>query len=590
MVFWFTAVVIILMTVLLVLETADTALILFGTMMVFVITGIITPAEAFTGFSNQGMLAIGFLYILAYSVQSTGILNSIGSKLLGKPNDREGWRQVRLLYPVGGISAFMNNTPIVAMFIPVIKQWCRRFNVAPSRYLIPLSYATLLGGVCTLIGTSTNLVIHGFLIQHGLPGFSFFELGSVGLPLMVIGIAFIILVVRHLLPDRKGASITLGENTREFVVALKVTKQYAHIDQSIEEAGLRHLQGLFLFQIERDGQLLTPVGPNEIIKKNDRLFFTGVPSTIVELQREPGLQVIKDVDFELKNYDSNKVRTFEVVISSSSPLVGESVRDSDFRQVYNAVILAIHRNGHRINRKIGDIIIQEGDTLLILAPHHFYNRWYHSPDFLLVSTSEELPSRPKWQSAVILSTLAAMIVLVTLRVLPMVVASAAAVTVLFIFGCLTGREAFESVNWRVLLIIASSFGIASAVDHSGLAAFIAHDMIQWTSAWGLIGLIGGMLFITMIYAQLVTNSAAAAIVFPVAWAAARQLGISIMPLAYALVFGASAGFATPIGYQTNIMVYGPGGYKFTDYLKAGIPMALFVCVVATLLIYWKFGF
>lgn len=589
MAFWFTALVIIIMTVLLFMETAETALILFGTLMVFVLTRIITPAEAFEGFSNQGMLAVGFLYVLAYAVQSTGILNSIGAKLLGKPDENDGWRQARFLYPVGGISAFMNNTPIVAMFIPVIKQWCRRFNMAPSKYLIPLSYATLLGGVCTLIGTSTNLVIHGFLIDHGLPGFSFFELGSVGLPLMIFGIAFIVLVLRHLLPDRKEATVTLGEHTREFVVALKVTAKYSHIGQTIEEARLRHLQGLFLFQIERDGQLLTPVGPSEVIRKNDRLFFTGVPSTIVELQREPGLQVIRDVDFDIKNYDSNKVRTYEVVISSSSPLVGQSVRDSGFRQAYNAVILAIHRNGHRINRKIGDIVIQEGDTLLILAPHHFYDHWYHSPDFLLVSTSEEMSSRPRWQSAIILSTLVAMIVLVTLRVLPMVVASAAAVTVLFIFGCLTGREAFEAVNWRVLLIIASSFGIASAVDHSGLAGSVAHAIIQWTTPWGLLGLIGGILFITMVYAQLVTNSAAAAILFPVAWAAAQQLGISIMPLAYALVFGASAGFVTPIGYQTNIMVYGPGGYKFSDYVKVGIPMALFVLVAATFLIYWKFG-
>lgn len=588
MVFWGTLTVLVVMTILLVMEVADSSFILFGALVIFLLTGIITPKEAFSGFSNQGMLSIGFLYVVAYAVQSTGLLNVLGKNMLGHPDDSPRRRLLRFLYPVGFASAFMNNTPIVALFIPVVKKWCRQHNLSPSKILLPLSYATILGGTCTLIGTSTNLVIHGFLLDKGYKGFSFFELGTVGLPIMILGILFIVLVLYRFLPDRKEAMVTLGESTREFVVALKVTREYVHEGATIEEAGLRHLQGLFLFQIERNGTVLTPVKPTERILFGDRLFFTGVPSTIVELQKEPGLAVIQDIDFDLKNYDSNEVKTYEVVISNSSPLVGQMVRESNFRELYEGVILAIHRNGHRIKSKIGDIVLQEGDTLLILAPSEFHNRWYHSKDFYLVSNSEEVSSRKKWNSIIIIALLAAMIITVTLGILPMVVASATAVFGLFLTRSISYKEAFSAVNWRILVVIASSFGIAAAIDKSGLASVAANGLLDVSSGFGMIGVVGVVLFVTMLYSQLVTNSAAAAILFPIAFSIAIKSGVALMPIAYAVVFGASAGFATPIGYQTNIMVYGPGGYKFKDYLKIGIPLSLFVWIMATWLIYLKF--
>jgi len=588
MVFWFTVGVLVLMTVLLIMEVYDSSFILFGAMLLLLLGKVITPKEAFSGFSNQGMLAIGFLYVLAYAVQSTGVLNEIAQMLLGHPKDSDNKRLLRFLYPVAGASAFMNNTPIVAMFIPIVRKWCRQFNISPSKILLPLSYATILGGMCTLIGTSTNLVVHGFLLEKGYKGFSFFELGTVGLPVMLLGVLFIVFVLQHLLPERKEASIQLGESTREFVVALKITPAYTHADSTVEEAGLRHLHGLFLFQIERNGQFITPVKPSEVLRINDRLFFTGVPSTIVELQKEPGLEVLKDVEYDLKNYDSNKIKTFEVVVSTSSPLVGQTVKDSDFRQYYGAVILAIHRNGHRINEKIGSIRIEEGDTLLLLAPKEFYKKWYHSRDFLLISNSDEVPSRPKSQSVIIILTLFGLIISVTAGFLPMIVAAATAAFILFLTRSVTPKEAFEAVNWRVLLLIASSFGLAAGIENSGLAKFLADVLVQISAPFGLAGIIAIVILSTMLYSEFVTNSASAAIFFPIAMAIAAETGVSLIPLAYAIVFGASSGFATPIGYQTNMMVYGPGGYKFSDYVRVGIPLGLFVLVTATALIYWKF--
>ncbi len=586
---WLTIILLIIMTVLLVMEVADIAMVIFGTLVIFLIVGVVSPTEAFSGFSNQGTLAIGFLYIIAYAIQSTGVLNRIGTGLLGRPEEPHYKRLLRLLYPVALASTVTNNTPIVAMMIPMIKRWCQRHNVAPSKILILVSYATLLGGMCTLIGTSTNLVVHGMLISNGYKGFSFFELGTVGLPLMIVGVLFCSLILYRFLPDRKEAIITLGESTREFVVALKVSGKYPHINSSVEDANLRHLNGLFLFQIERNGSVLAPVTPEEKIQLNDRLFFTGVPSTIVDLQKEPGLEVIKDVEFDIKNYDSNKYQTFEVVISNSSPLVGQKVRESNFRQEYDSVILGIHRNGHRLNKKIGDIVVMEGDTLLILAPNSFHHRWYHSNEFLLVSNSEQIPSRERKHTNIILGVFLLMIVAVVSGLTPMIIAATAAVMVLFLTNSITPQEAIRAINWKVLIIVAASLGLGKAVQNAGLAQVIAQVLQSIVGQEGPFFLVASVMLITMIYSGLVTNAASAAILFPVALVLSGSNNPHLlMPLAYAVTIGASASFISPISYQTNLMVYGPGGYQYSDYMRVGLPLSLLVWLGGSYLIYLKF--
>ena len=588
MTLWITITLLIIMTVLLIKEVADMSMVIFGTLVVFLIIGIVSPSEAFSGFSNQGTLTIGFLYVMAYAIQSTGILNRIGSQLLGKPEEPHYKRLLRLLYPIATASTVTNNTPIVAMMIPMVKRWCQRHQVAPSKILLMVSYATILGGMCTLIGTSTNLVVHGMLLSNGFPGFSFFGLGYVGLPLMIVGVLLCALILYRFLPDRKEAIITLGESTREFVVAMKVSTDYPHINQSVEDAGLRHLNGLFLFQIERDGSVLAPVTPDEKIQLRDRLFFTGVPGTIVDLQKEPGLEVIRDVEFDIKNYDSNKYQTFEVVISSSSPLVGQKVRESNFRGEYDAVILGIHRNGHRINKKIGDIILQEGDTLLILAPKTFHTHWYHSNDFLLVSNSEQLPSREKGHTNIIFGVFFLMIIAVVSGLMPMIVAATAAVMVLLVTKSVSAQEAVRAINWKVLIIVAASLGIGKAVQNAGLAQVIAQVLHEIVGQEGPFLLIAVVMLTTMIYSMMVTNIAAAAILFPVALVLSGGSEHLLMPLAYAVTIGATASFMSPISYQTNLMVYGPGGYRYSDYVRVGLPVSLLVWLGGSYLIYLKF--
>lgn len=369
--FWYTLIIFIILTIVLVKEIINAELAVFSALMLYIIGNVVTVKEAFAGFSNEGMLTIAVLFVVAGTMQSTGAINKLNPFLFGINNTGVRRKLARILFPVTFFSAFLNNTPIVAMLIPSVKSWTDKHNLAISKFLIPISYATIVGGMCTLIGTSTNLIVHGLLLENGLKGFSFFEIAPIGIPIALATLLYLIFFGHKLLPNRKSSSFNLGQDSREFVIELKVTSEYSKVGKTIEQAGLRHLKGLYLFQIERDDEIIAPASSSERIKLNDRLFFTGVPNTIIELQKEAGLQLVKDPHFNLKNYDSDERKAFEVVVSPTSNLIGKNVRDSEFRNIYDGIILAIHRNGERIKQKIGDVVIKQGDTLLILAGKDF---------------------------------------------------------------------------------------------------------------------------------------------------------------------------------------------------------------------------
>ncbi|MDQ1351587.1 MAG: hypothetical protein QG657_1892 [Acidobacteriota bacterium] len=581
---WYTLVLMAAMTILLVTELIEADIVIFSVLILLLVGGVVKVEEAFEGFSNHGMLTVMFLFIVAAAVQKTNLFNKMGDLLLGR-NSGISKKLCRFLPPVSAFSAFFNNTPIVAMMIPVVKHWAKKYNIALSKFLIPLSYATILGGACTLIGTSTNLVVHGLMLENGIKGLSFFELTPVGVSITIAGLLAVILVGHKLLPDRKDPTIIIGENTREFVLVVKVDYNYQQIGRSIEQAGLRHLKGLFLFQVQRGDKIISPAKPDETIMLGDRLFFTGLPETIMDLQKTPGLSLMKDAVFDLDNYDSDDLGTFEVVISPNSPLIGKNVRDSNFRSVYDAVIVAIHRSGERVRQKIGDIVMHSGDTLLIMARHSFIEHWYHSRDFYLVSRSVDVNSKPRWYSYFSMGVLLAMVAAMATGLVPVLTAACFAALALVVSRCITPHDARNSVDWKVLLIIASAFGISKGLTNSGLAQFLAHELLDVVGSFGTLGMLAGIYLITWFYTEIITNNAAAALMVPIALAMAHQAGIDPRPFLVAVTIAASSSFATPIGYQTNLMVYGPGGYKFRDFLKIGIPMGLLVATVAITVIY-----
>lgn len=584
--FYYTLALFILLTFLLIKEVFPPEVSIFSVLLLLLIGNVITVKEAFSGFSNEGMLTIGLLFAISGALQATGVLNSLINFVLkgsGKKGIRSGL--TRLLVPIAILSGFLNNTPIIAMIISPLQRWSEQHNFSVSKFLIPVSYAAILGGMCTLIGTSTNLIVHGLMIENGYSGFGFFELSLIGLPILFVGMIYLLVFGYKLLPETKTLREEISKSSRDYVVELKVKDDYKYIGFSIEDAGLRHLKGLYLFQIERNNTTINPASPKEIIQLGDRLFFTGLPQTILELQKTTGLEIIEDSRFDLKNYDSDKLKSFEVVVSPSSPLINQKIKESNFREKYNSVIIAIHRNGTRIKEKIGNIVLEAGDTLLLLSDKQFKNRWYNSKDFYLISEFNGVLSKPKWHAYFSAVVFIFALILSFTGVIPLISAMGIAAVVLVLSGTLSKENVINSIDWKVLLIIASSFGIAIAMEKSGVGGFFADIILSVSQNFGTIGIIAGVYIVTALYTNFITNNTAAVLMFPIAFAIANSLSIDIHALAVAIAIGASSSFATPISYQTNLMVYGPGGYKFNDFVKTGMPLQFVSLIITVPVIY-----
>lgn len=564
---------------------------LFVTAVVILMTaGIISPDEAFSGFSNPGMLTVAFLFIVAAALRETGLLDVLGQRVFGKTTSEKGLL-ARLAVVVVPMSALLNNTPIVAMFVPMVLTWSRRNRISPSRLLIPLSFMTILGGTCTLIGTSTNLVINGLMLSSGMPGMRFFEIGLVGVPYAVFGLVYLFTLGRRLLPDRKELLEKLGETRREFLVEMLVQPNCRLIGQTIESAGLRHLPGLFLVEIDREGTSIGPVNPDEQICVDDRLIFTGVVSSIVELEKINGFVPAADPTYEFNPSKQRRRRLCEAVISTNSPLLGKTIREADFRATYGAAVVAVHRGGSRVERKIGDIRLWAGDTLLLQTQPHFIRAHRNDPAFYLISDVQEwrpLRSDRAWIAVIVFLVL---LFAMATELLPTLVAAALAAVLMICFGCISAGEARNNVQWQVLVTIAAAFGVGAALENSGAAAAIVETAFGSIKHLGPVAALICIYLLGSIITELVTNNAAAVLMFPFCLETARLYDdASPMPFIATLMLAASASFMTPIGYQTNLMVYGPGGYRFSDFIRIGAPLNLSLALIAIFLVprIWPF--
>jgi di/tricarboxylate transporter len=585
----FTIIVVLGMLVALVLEVLAPDVILFLSLGILFLTGVLTPQEAFQGFSNQGMLTVGVLFIVAFAAQSSGILEVFASRVMGPGKGRR--RSIlRMTVPVAALSAFLNNTPIVAMFTPAVRDWARSKGISPSKLLIPLSYASIFGGVCTLIGTSTNLVVNGLLQQEFGRSMTMFELAWVGLPAAAAGILYLIFIGHRLLPDHRDPVEDLLESGREYLVELEVRGGCPLIDKSVADAGLRNLQGLFLVEILRDQESIAPVKPTDKIMMGDRLIFTGLVNSIVQLQKIPHLTPVHERKHYRDLLRSGKSRIIEAVVSRSSPMLGQTIREGNFRSRYNAAVLAVHRSGERIQSKIGDIILKPGDTILLLTGGNFIRTWIRSREFYMISKVSDVPVINRKRTIISLLALAGMVILAATGVMPILNAAILAAAVLIITRCVTPIEARRSIEWNVLIVIACAFGISKALDKTGVASLLAGAMVDSVRTLGPLGALGAVYVVTSLLTEVITNNAAAALAFPIAISTAAQVNADPMPFIIAVAIGASAAFSTPLGYQTNMIVYGPGGYRFRDFVKVGLPLNIIIMVVALLIIPRVWGF
>jgi di/tricarboxylate transporter len=584
---WLTVAVVALCIGLLASSRYPPDIVMVGGLTLLLVAGVVTPAQALAGLSNEGMVTVGVLYVVVSGLEETGGTAWVSQSLLGRPRSLAG-AQLRLMAPVAALSAFLNNTPVVAMFIPAVQDWAKRNGLSPSHLMMPLTYAALAGGICTLIGTSTNLVVNGLLTAHGAsPGIGMFDLAWVGLPVLLLTFAFVALLGRRLLPERRSA-ISQFADAREYTVEMLVDPGSPLDGATVEDAGLRQLPGMYLVEVDRDGQIIPAVSPQERLRGGDRLLFAGVVESVVDLQKVRGLKPATDQVFKLSSPRHQRCLV-EAVVSGSFPLLGKSVREGRFRTLYQAAVIAVARNGERIQRKIGDIVLRPGDILLLEAHPSFLERYRNARDFLLVSRLDNSRPPRHERAWVAVLVMAGMVTAATAGWLSMLQAAMLAAGLMILTRCTSASVARRAVDWQVLLVIAASFGIGSALEVTGAAGVVAGSLVGLAegSAWATLALVFA---VTAAFTNLVTNNAAAVLMFPIALASAERLEVSVMPFAIGIMVAASASYATPIGYQTNLMVQGPGGYHFSDYLRMGLPLTLLAgaLTVALVPVAWPF--
>jgi di/tricarboxylate transporter len=572
-------------------------LIMTGGLVFLMLTQVITLDEATAGFSGRPILMIAGLLVVASALQETGGIELIGKKLLGKPTSLAS-AQLRMMLPVAAMSAFMNTTPIVAMYLPMINRWSKKLRISPSKLFMPLSFAGILGGQGTMIGTGSNLIIMGLFIDWwqnpphwvqtidvSAPSGTIAMWGAawIGVPVAILGIAFIIFTSKWLLPGRPALE-TVELRKREYEIKMSIEKGASIVGKTIADAGLRSLHGLYLYAIVRDDNLIAGITPQVIIQQDDKLIFVGDVRSVVDLRKTRGL--IPAVE-ELRDFEGRPFarKMLEAVVSGSSPLVGQTIRNSQFRTTYNAAILAVHRKGHHIEGKIGDIKLEPGDTLLLESGGDFLNTWKHSRHFYLVSELDD--SRPTLHNKAWISIglLALLIAMLTSGVVDKVAAIWLCGLLMVLLKCISGPVARKAINLQILVVIGSAMGIGKAVEKSGLAEVVSSGLLDFANNINL-GDYGSLFLVflmTSVAAQLMTNFGAAVIMFPIVISAAENLGLSPYPFVFTMMAAAGCNFMTPVTYQTNLMVYGPGGYKFTDFSKLGIPLTILVGIIATLI-------
>lgn len=582
---WCACVVLCLTLTLLIANAFVPAIVMTMGLTAMLVLDLVTPEKALEGFSNSGVITVAILFVVAEGVQRTSVLVPLFRFILGKP--RNLWLAlIRVMIPVALISAFLNNTPVVVMLIPVVQNWSRRANFPVSKILMPLNNAAILGGTLTLLGTSTNLVVDGLAKKSGLlvkdgknVGLPIFGITPVGAVVLVAGLLYMLLFSQCLLRDRGQTGATaIIRNPREYTVALVVDERAPIVGETVTEAGLRQLRGLYLVELTRkDGTIIPAVDPDTKLEGGDGLLFAGVVETVTELYHIHGLKLAAGQSHKMK-IERHERRLVELVISASSMLCGKTAKESRFRTQFQAAIIAVHRQGEHIKEKIGDIKFRAGDTLLVETGPEFVRIFGKDSTFALVSevTGSQPPREDRLHMFFSAAIVITMVGLATAEVLPLLTASALASFLMIATGCLTFSAAARAVDLQVIITIAASFGISNGMEETGAAAALAQFIMNIFEPIGRIGLLLGIYVATAMLSSVITNNAAVALMFPVIQSILKSNESSTVDdklrTLYALMIGASSSFSTPIGYQTNLMVHGPGGYTFMDWVVFGIPL------------------
>jgi di/tricarboxylate transporter len=564
---WIVSILLILTLILLITEKLPIDLTAMGIMVALMVTGILTPLEAVAGLANPAVVTVGAMFLISRGMIRSGAVGFIGDKVIHYSKGRANLAMLLTLFIVAVFSAFINNTPVVVLFIPIITSLSCEFGFSPSKFLIPLSYASILAGTCTLIGTSTNIIVSDLSAMYGYGELAMFELAALGVPIAVLGIGFLYFAAPRLMPGHAAPVCEVNEEHRRYLAELVVPAESSLLGQEPQQA-LSHISPYFeVFEVIRNDHILYPWRDKMAIRAGDLLLVKGSPSDLVDILNEKSVELPHiEEDLNFTPGDPESV-ILELIIPPQSSLVGERLLESSLHGEHETHIIAIkRRNIHYTEQKIRELRLRVGDILLVQCHRDELEQLRRSPDFIVVEdVHHEIVMRKKAPVAAII--FAALIVAAS-----------------------TGLAGYRALQGDVLLLIVGTIALGTAMEKTGTAKFYAHEFILLLRDLGPAAILSGFLLLTSLCTQLLSNNATAVLLMPIAISAALELGVDPKPFIISICFGASACFASPIGYQTNLLVYGPGNYRFTDYFRLGIPLNLLVLVTGSIFIpvIWPF--
>ena len=585
-----TVIVVIAVFVVLVREWISPELAAMGAFLSLVLIGVLSPGQALDVFGSSAPITVAAMFIMSAVLERTGLIELLAGRFETLAGSYPCRVMLVLLLLVAFLSAFVNNTPVVVVFLPIVLAHCRKFDLKASRFLIPLSYAAIVGGTCTIIGTSTNLIASGIAADAGMEPFSMFEVSKLGILFVIITIVYILVGGWRLIPDRITLSTLFdGEASQEFLTQVYVNADSPLIGKAFPETPLARQRNLRVIEVNREGRPVHIPLNELVLEAKDQLILKTRASGVAELNETTGVDLMPDGELGLDHVRTESAMLMEGIVGPTSRLVGFSLKELNFRQRFGVVILAVHRRGVNLRNKFEDVKLAFGDTLLVEGPVDRMTELFKEKDFVNLSKPKERPIRRAKAPIAIGALLLFMIGGALLPAyIPILALTAALITL--VTNCIDPDEAYQAVEWKVIFMIFGMLGLGIGLEQTGLARIAAEQAAEWFRGYGPYAVLAALYLLSAVLTELISNNAVAALLTPIAIGIAQELGVDARPFVVAVMFASSASFVTPIGYQTNTYVYGAGGYKFADFSRIGLPLAIGLCLFASYLIpiLWPF--
>ncbi|CAN5905689.1 SLC13 family permease [soil metagenome] len=569
--------------------TVDTVSILI--MVLFMVTGILTPGEGFAGFSNPATITVGAMFVISAAIFKSGALSNVGSVLTRIGRHNYFLCLLAIMVFAGVMSAFINDTAVVALLMPVVIQVARDTRISPSLLLMPLSFGALMGGVCTLLGTSTNILVSGIAQQQGEDPISMFEMTPAGICFLVAGILYMLFIGRFLLPNRPVMdSLTDSYDMGDYLTEIVLLPTSKSVGSSIQNSQLVKDLDIEIIQIMRGEDKRFKAYPTSVLQANDVLKVRCDVNKLKKLKDEEGIELKPDVAFEDEDLKTAVTKLYEAIVTPNSMLQGKSLKELNFRSYYDgASVLAIRHRDEILHEKLTHTRLSAGDVLLIAADVRQLDKLRDNDDMLIISETER-PSFSYRRIFSVLAIVAGIIGVAAFGGVSIVLTATVGVILLVIFNLISTEEAYKSIEWKVIFMLAGVLSMGAALEKTGAALLLSDLMIESVGVWGPHAVVSAFFFISFMSTNFMSNNATAALLAPIAIAAGHSMGVSVRPMLMAITFAASLSFMTPMGYQTNTMIYSPGNYRFKDYLRVGTPLNLLLWILASLIIPYFFPF